>query len=94
MVAVVAAAMAGAVVAVVIADAGHRRLGIACLGATLVVTTMAWLPIASAAPDCVSTTPTTTQCQTPGHSQIVTSPPAMNDNSWWPYGGFAFGFPR
>jgi hypothetical protein len=51
-------------------------------------------PTAAAAPDCTQTTPTTTQCQTPGHSQIVTSPPAMNTNPWWPYGGFAIGFPR
>ena len=85
--------MAGAV-AVAIADVNSRRHGIACLTAILAVTTMTSLPIASAAPDCVSTTPTTTQCQTPGHSQIVTSPPAMNHDTWWPYGGFAFGFPR
>lgn len=51
-------------------------------------------PTASAAPECVHTTTTTTQCQTPGHTQIVTSPPAMNDNPWWPYGGFVIAFPR
>jgi hypothetical protein len=50
---------------------------------------LALAPVAGAAPDCVRTTPTTTQCQTPGHSQIVTSPPATNTNPWWPYGGFA-----
>lgn len=57
--------------------------------------TLAFAPAAGAAPQCVNTTPTTTQCQTPGHSQITTSPPAMNNNNnWWPYGGFAFGFGR
>jgi hypothetical protein len=46
-------------------------------------------PIATAAPDCINTGPTTTQCQTPGHAQIITSPPAMNNGPWygWPYGG-------
>jgi hypothetical protein len=31
----------------------------------------------------------TTQCQTPGHAQIITSPPAMNNGPWygWPFGG-------
>ena len=46
-------------------------------------------PVAAAAPNCVNTGPTTTQCQTPGHAQIITSPPAMNYGPWygWPYGG-------
>jgi hypothetical protein len=47
-------------------------------------------PAAAAAPDCVNTGPMTTQCQTPGHTQIITSPPAMNYGPWnggWPYGG-------
>ena len=50
-------------------------------------------PAATAAPTCTNTTPTTTQCETPGHTQIVTSPPATNDAPWygWPYGGFAIG---
>ncbi len=50
-------------------------------------------PTAAAAPECTKIGPTTTQCETPGHSQITTSPPAMNDNRWWPYGGFAVGLP-
>lgn len=50
-------------------------------------------PSATAAPQCTKTGPTTTQCETPGHSQITTSPPVMNYNSWWPFGGFAVGFP-
>jgi len=50
---------------------------------------VAMAPVAAAAPDCVNTGPMTTQCQTPGHSQIITSPPAMNNGPWygWPYGG-------
>jgi hypothetical protein len=51
-------------------------------------------PSATAAPECIRTTTTTTQCQTPGHTQIVTSPPAMNNDPWWPYGGFAIAVPR
>ena len=56
-------------------------------------TAVALAPSAAAAPQCVNTGPTTTQCDTPGHSQITTSPPAMNDNTWWPYGGVVVGFP-
>ena len=54
---------------------------------------VALAPSAAAAPQCVNTGPTTTKCDTPGHSQITTSPPAMNDNAWWPYGGVVVGFP-
>jgi hypothetical protein len=48
-------------------------------------------PLASAAPECVDTGPTTTQCQTNGSSQIVTSPP-VNNGYWggWPYWGGGF----
>ena len=56
-------------------------------------TAVALAPTAAAAPQCVNTGPTTTQCDTPGHSQITTSPPAMNNNAWWPYGGVVVGFP-
>ncbi|RAV11047.1 hypothetical protein DQP55_14650 [Mycolicibacterium sp. GF69] len=31
-------------------------------------------PVAAAAPECVSTAPNTTRCDTSGSSQIVTSP--------------------
>jgi hypothetical protein len=46
-------------------------------------------PVASAAPECVQTGPTTTQCSSAGHTQIVTSPPANNNGPFygWPYGG-------
>jgi hypothetical protein len=63
------------------------------LAATGVAGTLLVAPAATAAPQCTQTGPTTTQCETPGHSQITTSPPVMNNNAWWPYGGYAVGFP-
>jgi hypothetical protein len=54
----------------------------------------AFAPAAGATPECVQINSTTTQCETPGHSQIVTSPPAMNEiPQWWPYSGIAIGAP-
>jgi hypothetical protein len=46
-------------------------------------------PVAAAAPQCVTTAPNTTQCQTNGSSQIVTSPSITTDPYWagWPWGG-------
>ncbi len=35
-------------------------------------------PIAAAAPVCTNTGPNTTQCESNGNAQIVTSPPANN----------------
>ena len=69
-----------------------------CLTITFVATGMVGAlllaPVAAAAPQCTQTGPTTTQCESPGHAQISTSPPAMNNNNnWWPYGGFVIGFP-
>ena len=43
-------------------------------------------PVAAATPECTNVGPTTTQCQTNGSSQIVTSPP-INNNYGWPYWG-------
>ncbi|MGV0812118.1 hypothetical protein ABQF34_09175 [Mycolicibacterium boenickei] len=43
-------------------------------------------PVGSAAPKCTNTGPTTTQCQTNGSTQIVTSPPAMNYGPWYGWG--------
>ena len=63
------------------------------LAATGVAGALLLAPTAVGAPQCTKTDPTTTQCETPGHSQIITSPPVMNYNTWWPYGGFAIGFP-
>ncbi|MBI3228156.1 MAG: hypothetical protein HYZ39_24215 [Mycolicibacterium cosmeticum] len=46
-------------------------------------------PNAAAAPKCVQTGPTTTQCASSGHTQIVTSPPNTFNGPFygWPYGG-------
>jgi hypothetical protein len=59
----------------------------------VVAGTLVFAPAAGASPKCISINATTTQCETPGHSQITTSPPAMNTNAWWPFGGYAIGFP-
>lgn len=45
-------------------------------------------PTAAAAPQCIDVGPNTTQCQTNGSAQIVTSPSVTNNNWGWPYGGF------
>jgi len=42
-------------------------------------------PIAAAAPECTNTGPNTTQCESRGNAQIVTSPP---QNNYYPYWGF------
>lgn len=44
-------------------------------------------PAAVAAPQCTSVGPNTTQCETNGSSQIVTSPPVINNYGGWPYWG-------
>ena len=46
-------------------------------------------PVAAATPDCINTGPNTTQCQTNGSAQIVTSPPANNNYGGW--GGWGGG---
>ena len=47
---------------------------------------------AGAAPVCADPGPNTTICQTPGHSQITTSPnPALTDPFPAMYGGFGVG---
>ena len=55
----------------------------------LLAVAMLAAPNASAGPKCVQTGPTTTQCASSGHTQIVTSPPAMFNGPFygWPYGG-------
>ena len=45
-------------------------------------------PAAAATPECTTTAPYTTQCQTNGSSQIVTSPQPINNwGGWGPWGG-------
>ena len=54
----------------------------ATVGACALVVT----PAASAAPQCVNNGPTTTQCETNGSAQIVTSPQPVNNWGWMPWG--------
>jgi hypothetical protein len=62
-------------------------------GAAGVCAAVAMAPVAMAAPQCTNTGPYTTQCQTNGSSQIVTSPPLMDNWGGWPWGGgFVIGF--
>lgn len=63
------------------------------LAASLVAPCLAILTAhaASAAPECTNVSPTTTQCQTNGSTQIVTSPPAMRNYGPWYGGVFGFG---
>jgi hypothetical protein len=44
-------------------------------------------PIATATPQCTTTAPNTTQCQTNGSTQIVTSPQQNNNWGGWPWWG-------
>ena len=55
------------------------------LAALLAVPCLAILtaPAGSAAPKCTNTSPNTTQCQTNGSTQIITSPPAMRNYGPW-----------
>ncbi len=50
-----------------------------------VVAAVAMAPVSAAAPRCTNTGPNTTQCETNGSTQIVTSPPP---NNFYPYWGF------
>ena len=56
------------------------------LAAAGVCAAIAMAPVASAQPRCTTTAPNTTQCQTNGSTQIVTSP-QQNNNWGWPWGG-------
>jgi hypothetical protein len=64
----------------------------AAMGACAVVVT----PVAAATPECINTAPNTTQCQTNGSSQIVTSPAPINNwggyGPYWGGGGLVIGF--
>jgi hypothetical protein len=54
---------------------------------------MAMAPVAAAAPECVTTAPYTTQCETNGSAAIVTSPQLQNNWGWpwWGGGGIVIG---
>jgi hypothetical protein len=53
---------------------------------------VALAPLATAAPECTKTSPNTTQCETNGSAQIVTSPPPNNNYGYWGYPIIGFGF--
>jgi hypothetical protein len=58
---------------------------------------IAFAPVSAAAPQCINTGPNTTQCETNGSAQIVTSPPANNNYGYWGFpiigfGGWGFGW--
>jgi hypothetical protein len=44
-------------------------------------------PVAAAAPECTTVAPNTTQCETNGSAQIVTSPQLTNNWGWPGWGG-------
>jgi hypothetical protein len=48
---------------------------------------VAMAPVAAATPQCTTTAPNTTQCQTNGSAQIVTSPQQNNYWGGYPWGG-------
>ncbi len=52
---------------------------------------IAMAPVAAAVPHCTNTGPNTTQCETNGSTQIVTSPPANNNYGYWGFPIIAFG---
>lgn len=68
------------------------------LVASAAAASIAIAPVAAAAPQCTNTGPNTTQCETNGSAQIVTSPPANNNyGGYWGYpiigfGGWGFGW--
>lgn len=67
----------------------HIRSIAPLLAAGAVGVSLSFAPVATAAPECINTGPTTTLCQTNGSAQIVTSPPVINNYPWfgWPFGG-------
>jgi hypothetical protein len=57
------------------------------LAAAGVCAAIAMAPVAAAQPRCTTTAPNTTQCQTNGSTQIVTSPQQNNNWGGWPWWG-------
>lgn len=67
------------------------------LASACAVAAIAVAPAAAAAPRCTNTGPNTTQCETNGSTQIVTSPPPNNFDPYWGFpiigfGGIGIGF--
>jgi hypothetical protein len=61
------------------------------LAATAACAAITVAPIATAAPECTNTGPNTTQCESNGNAQIVTSPPANNNYGYWGFPIIGFG---
>jgi hypothetical protein len=61
------------------------------LAAAGVSAAIAVAPLASAAPQCINTGPNTTQCESNGNAQIVTTPPVNNNYGYWGFPIIAFG---
>ena len=59
------------------------------LAAAGVAGAIARAPAAAAAPECTTVAPNTTQCETNGSAQIVTSPQL---NNYWGWPGWGGGF--
>jgi hypothetical protein len=57
------------------------------LAAAGISAALATTPVATAAPKCTTVAPNTTQCETNGSAQIVTSPQLQNNYGGWPWGG-------
>lgn len=64
------------------------RTAIAALIGAVGFTVITMAPSAGAAPQCTDVAPNTRMCQTPGHTQITTSPDQAMTN---PYPGWGFG---
>jgi hypothetical protein len=63
------------------------------LATSLIAAPLASAAPISSAPKCMDTAPNTRFCQTPGHSQITTSPDPAMTNSFpgWGFGSLGFG---
>lgn len=57
------------------------------LATAAVCAAVALAPVAAAQPRCTTTAPNTTQCETNGSAQIVTSPQQNNWYGGWPWWG-------
>jgi hypothetical protein len=62
------------------------------LATAAIASAIAMAPVATAAPQCTTVAPNTTQCETNGSAQIVTSPQLQNNWGWpWWGGGLVIG---
>jgi hypothetical protein len=64
-----------------------RIRSLTLLAAAGVSAAVAFAPAAAAQPRCTTTAPYTTQCETNGSAQIVTSPQQNNNYGGWPWWG-------